>query len=134
MKVKNCKLKKAITCLEEDTIEKIARKLKDKKEKIILVVSKKNKNKIVGVISFTDLVYKVIAKSKDTKKTKAKDVMTSQVYVASSEDSITKVYFDMVARNIFYCPVLSKGKIKGILTVNEAFNRIVKIAKNKLKK
>lgn len=133
MKVKNCKLKAALICEETDNIEKIAKKLKEKREKYILVVSKKNKNKILGVISVTDIVYKVVALAKDSKKTIAKEIMTSPAYSVNIEDSVAKAYFAMIAKNIFYCPVISKGKIVGILMLNEAFNHVVKTAKTKIK-
>lgn len=133
MKVKNCKLKNAIVCEETDSVEKIAKKMKESREKYVLVVSKKNKNDIIGVISVTDLVYKVIAMARDSKGVIAKEVMNFPVYAIDIEDSVAKAYFGMVSRNIFYCPVMSKGKIAGILMLNEAFNQLVRIAKAKIK-
>jgi len=133
MKVKNCKLKTALICEETENIEKIAKRMKDHREKYILVMSKKNRNKILGVISVTDLVYKVIAAAKDPKRTIAREIMVSPAYTVNFEDSVAKAYFAMVAKNIFYCPVLDKGKLVGVLMLNEAFNHMVRTAKTKIK-
>jgi CBS domain-containing protein len=127
MKVEDCKLRKILECSLEDSVINVAKKLKDSRERHIIVTDKGNPK---GIISTTDINNRVVAEGKDPKKTKAKEIMTATIKIIDIEEPIGKVYFDMVKSNIFSCPVVKNKKLQGVLDLKEALNIIVN---NKIK-
>ena len=117
MEVKNCKLVKTISCNEADNCVKVARLMRDKKERHVIVCKGISP---VGIISSVDLVNEVLAEGKDPRKLKAKNVMVCPVHILDSNDSIFKAYFEMVKKNIYSCPVVDKGRLIGSLTLHDA--------------
>lgn len=124
MKIKECNLKKVISCDITDNAIDIAKKLRDNKERHIIVLEKQ---KPVGIISTTDINNKVVAENKDLKKTKAKDIMTSKILVKDINEEITPVYIEMIKENIFSCPVVCNGELKGSIDLKELMNSLVKL-------
>jgi len=123
MEVKQCELRKALSCDEKDSVLEVAKKLKKNEERHIVVVSS---GKPVGLISTTDMNNRVVAENKDAKKTKAKQIMTSPIMVKDVSDSLGRVYFDMLKSNVFSIPIVSKGKLKGVLDLKEAMNQLIR--------
>jgi CBS domain-containing protein len=112
--LKKCKLLKAVTVLESENVISVAKKFHDFQERRIFVVD--NKNIPVGIISIVDINDRVVAMSRDLKKTAAKDIMTYPIrLVFDINTPLTEVRDKMILSDNYYCPVISKGKLKGII-------------------
>ena len=75
----------------------------------------------IGIISVIDINDRVVAKEKDLKKTKSKDIMSYTLeIVADVNDSIKEVFGKMIQRDNFYVPVIENNSLKGLLTYANA--------------
>lgn len=123
MKIKEIKLRKIIQCDREESIVDVAKKLRKNKERHIVVTDKKRP---VGIISTTDITNRVVAENKNLSKTTAKQIMTTQIMVRDIEESLGKVYFEMIKQSIFSCPITKKDKLVGILDLKNATSSLIK--------
>lgn len=123
IKIKDCVIRKALTCDKEDLAITVARKLRDSKERHVIVLDFK---KPTGIISTTDISNRIVAENKDPAKTKAKDMMTRNLMIRDIHDSLARAYIDMIKSSIYSCLVVDNGKIKGMLDLREAMNHLVK--------
>lgn len=121
MKVSECNLKKASCCKLADNCVEIAKIMKRKKERHVIVCDKK---KPLGVISIIDIINKVVAMGKDAKKVKAKDIMNKPVYHIDSEKTVFDAYFFLAKKNLVSCPVVDKGDVIGVITMQELMTSI----------
>jgi CBS domain-containing protein len=93
-----------------------------KKEIGALVVLEKKK--MVGIISERDYARKVILKGKSSKKTKVREIMTSDVIHVSPDQKVGKCLSLMTKKRIRHMPVLEKDRLVGLLTIEEIKGKI----------
>ncbi len=119
--IKSCKLIKPVTVKEGDNIIEVAKKIHNFQERRIFVVSKKNSP--VGIISIVDINDRVVALGKDLKKTKAKDVMSYPLnLILDIEEPVEEAAKKMILKDNYYCPVVNKGVLKGLVTYASMIN------------
>ena len=75
-----------------------------------------NKGKPIGILTDSDVLEKVIAKGKNPKKVKVKDVMSSPLITISPDEEIIEASRLMRKNLIKRIPVVEKGKLVGIIT------------------
>ena len=124
MKIKDCELIEVLSCEKDENIVKIAKSLRDKKQRHIIVT---DSGKPVGIISTTDINNRLVAENKNPEKTKAKDIMTKDILVKDIEEPLTQAYIEMIKKNIFSCPITQKEKLKGTLELKEAMKNLAKL-------
>ena len=113
-KVGDFMTKKVEAISENETVFNTAKIMTSKKIGSVVVMKK---NEPIGIITDTDLVRKVIAKYKDPKKTKVKEVMTKNVITITKDDSIRRASVLMSENKIRRLPVIDKDKgLIGIVT------------------
>jgi len=96
--------KDLLVCSGGDSIEKVVRVFQTEKKNCVLVIQKK---KLVGILSYRDLLLKVAMKHKDISKVKAEDVMTPNPEYVKPEDPIAYVVNKMSMGGFRHIPVLS---------------------------
>lgn len=122
MEVEKIKLHKVLTCKDSENASEISKKLKDAKERRIFVID--GDEKILGIITTTDLVYKVLGE--DSKGVVAKEIMTSDVKSVDIKEDLNKALEIMNELNSFVCPITDKGKIKGIISYHDLVGYLFK--------
>lgn len=77
--------------------------------------------RLLGIVTKTDIVRHVVASGLDPEKTKIGDIMTSNPYYIFSDDPLEKAAEMMAANNIGHLPVLDSksGKLVGIITMTD---------------
>lgn len=120
MEIKKIKLHKVLACKIDEKIIEVSKKLKEKKERRIFVV---DKDKLVGIITTTDLVYKVLAENK--KDLTARDVMTKEVKSVDINEDIEKALEIMNSLKTFACPVTVKGKLLGLVSYHDLVGHVI---------
>jgi CBS domain-containing protein len=119
MEIKKIKLHQVLTCDENETIEEVATKLKENQERRIFVVDKKNK--LVGIITTTDIVYKAIGKTGIS----VSEIMTKNVEAVDSKDELDKALEIMNRLKSFVCPVTDEGKIVGLISYHDLMSYVM---------
>lgn len=76
-------------------------------------------NNYVGVISERDYAQKVILNNKHSYETLVKEVMTKDLPIASSEDTIERCMLLMNASKSRYLPVFDNAMFKGVITIHD---------------
>lgn len=113
--VKDCEILPVLNVKLNDDAVSVAKKLHDFQERRIFVINEKKFP--VGIISIVDINDRVVARGKDPKKTKVKDIMTYPInLIIDVNDSTEEVLKKMVQKDNYYVPVTHKGILVGLLT------------------
>jgi CBS domain-containing protein len=79
------------------------------------VIITENKN-AVGIVTERDIVQKVVAKQKNAKEQKLKDIMSKPLKAIEASQTIEDAALAMREHNIKRLPVLDKGNLVGIIS------------------
>jgi len=94
-----------------------ALKLMAEKEIGALVVLENEK--MVGIVSERDYARKIILKGKSSKDTPVGEIMTSEVVHTSPDKKVRKCLSLMTKHHFRHLPVLDKGQLVGILSIED---------------
>lgn len=123
MQVRNCTLIKPLSCKEGMNVVEVAKILRDRKQRRVIVVNENNEP--IGIISTTDVNNRVVAENKDASKLNAKDIMTKPIYlVCDINDNLNDIFEKMIECKSFFCPVTKDGKLYGVLTYGELIRHV----------
>ena len=103
-----------------DTIQKAAHIMTHYRTREVPVVSK---NKIVGVVTAKKIIK--LLSSKDNKWIKANLIYTQNPVTVSSDDPLSTARRIMTSKKIDHLPVISKDKIKQVLTSSHIIDTII---------
>lgn len=107
---------KVITIKRHTTLEN-AVKLMNKHEIGCLIVEEEGKP--IGIITERDLLKRVLATSKETRKTKAEQIMTKELISVSPKTEIEEAARLMFQKKIKKLPVVENGKLLGLVTLTD---------------
>jgi CBS domain-containing protein len=93
-----------------------ARLMTDKRISSVIIVDKEQP---VGIITERDFVKKICAKELEISKVKVGDIMSRILTYADPDTSIDVAIQRMLNHNIRRLPILSEGKVIGIITVTD---------------
>lgn len=74
------------------------------------------KDKIVGILSETDILKKIVAQGADAEKTKVEDIMTKDVVTIDMDKGVEEAAELMVGKKLKRLPVVNGSKLVGIIT------------------
>jgi CBS domain-containing protein len=111
-------MRKHIDVEKQDTLIMDAVKAMEKqKVRCVLVASD---TEILGIVTSTDVLYKVVAKATDPKKVTLKEIMSSPVHAIGPRNTVPEAVEMMDKNKIKKLPVINeKGEIVGIVTTTE---------------
>lgn len=113
----------------EDTVFDAIKKMNEKSVGALPVV---DDDKLVGILSERDYTRKVILEGRTSKETKVKDIMTSEVFHATPEQKIEECMVVMTQHHIRHLPVVSEGKLSGMISVGDVVKYIISDQKFKI--
>ncbi len=116
LKVEDVMIKNVVT-VDADTTVKKAVETMNKHEIGSLVVMKRNK--LVGILTERDILKRVLAESRNPEKTKVSEIMTTPVITASPTTDLEEAAKLMFEKNVKKLPVVSKGKLVGLVTLTD---------------
>jgi CBS domain-containing protein len=100
----------------DETVYNALKRMAKKETGALVVVEK---DKMVGILSERDYARKVILKGKSSKKTRVREIMTSDVIHVSPNQKVGKCLSLMTKKRIRHMPVLDKDRLVGLLTIEE---------------
>lgn len=115
MKVKDIMTKNVKTISPDATMEEAAQEMRKNKIGCLVVVEGE---KPIGIITERDLAYKIIAQGKSLE-TKVKEVMSSDLKTIDKDANIKQAAKLMASHVIRRLPVVEKGKLIGIVTIDD---------------
>jgi CBS domain-containing protein len=127
MDVRECELREVLECNKDISVFEVAKLLRDNQHRHIIVTEDK---KPLGIISITDINNKVVAEKQDVEKTKAEDIMTKNLFTLENKTSLERAYIEMIRENLFSCPVVEEGKLKGMLDIRVIMNHLAEHKEN----
>jgi len=112
-KIKDIMVKNVVTFKEDDSVFEIAKKMGERDIGCAVIVKGK---KVTGIITERDMVKRVVGKNIDSKKIKAKDVMTSPAEVIDPDSNIFYVNKIMREKGYKRYPVAKNGNLVGLVS------------------
>jgi len=113
IKVSDIMTKAVITANEKDSILKTAQKMRDANIGGVVITEK---GRVIGILTEGDIIKDVVAKGLDSKKVLVKSIMKHPVRVIPPETDVEEAVRIMRDLNIERLPVISKGKLVGLVT------------------
>ncbi|OEH86198.1 hypothetical protein BHU72_11720 [Desulfuribacillus stibiiarsenatis] len=109
---------RVLTCPPSEKITQIAKLFLEHKISSI-VVTKKNDNVPMGIVTESDLIKKVIAKEKDITNITAVEIMGHPLHTIEANAYYYDALLKMVQNHIKHLPVIEDDKLIGIVTVKD---------------
>jgi CBS domain-containing protein len=94
-------------------------------EKGIGAVLINSEDRLVGIVSERDYARKVILQGRSSKDTRAEEIMTRDLVTVSAEDTVDECLRIMTHHRIRHLPVLSRGKLVGIVSIGDLVKAII---------
>jgi CBS domain-containing protein len=111
-------VEKDYVILPEDVLVAEAAKVMRNKDVSSVLVSSKNSNEAIGIVTERDIIYRVVAESKGPIKITLKEIMTSPLISVPEEESIKNAILLMRRKHIRRLGVKkADGKIIGTVTL-----------------
>ena len=90
-------------------------------------------NELIGIFSERDYARKVILQGRASRDTLIRDVMTSKVITVETDDKIEACMQIMSDKHIRHLPVNQRGKLVGIISINDIVSAIIREQKDHIK-
>lgn len=102
------------------------------KEALQLMAAKKigavlvaDQGKVVGILSERDFARYIVQEKDFSMDMPVEKIMTSQVYVVATDDSVNECMALMSGKRIRHLPVVENGEIKGVISIGDVVNQII---------
>ena len=102
-----------------DTIFMISNLMKNRKVGSIIIINQDDKNYPIGIITERDIVRRVISDNKNSKYTKANEIMSKPLITIETNTFVYDVSVKMVKNKIRRLPVVNDKTLSGIVTITD---------------
>ena len=109
--------------IEPDALVYDALKLMADKKVGALVVMEGTR--VIGIISERDYARKVILMGGSSKSMRIKEIMTTRVVYARSEQTIEECMALMTGKHIRHLPVINEGRLVGVVSIGDLVKSII---------
>ena len=133
MKIRQILQEKSINALysvsSDQTVLAALELMADKNIGAVLVV---DKGELTGIFSERDYARKIVLKGRHSDDTKIVDVMTANVITIAPEQSLEECMRIMSDKHIRHLPVMDKGELVGIISINDVVTAIIRDQKTRI--
>jgi len=116
MQVKQAMTKQVLVTSPNTTIRDVAKVMANHRVGCLVVMEE---NKIVGIITELDIIWKVVAGDLDPKTTMVQEIMSKKVVTVQADQTLEEASHLMIENEIKKLPVLEKDKLVGIITATD---------------
>jgi len=119
--IKDIMLTEVITATPDQTTQTGAAIMAEKDVGLLVICENCSEKtpKPIGIVTREDIINKITQYKKDPSSTKLRDIMNITIMSCSPEDSIEKAATDMLKYGFKRLPVISQGKLVGLVTYKE---------------
>jgi CBS domain-containing protein len=117
--------KNPVCCLPNDIVSSVAALMKSRDIGPVLIVDNQQSKKLVGIVTDRDLALKVVAEGRDSKLTRAEEVMTRKIITCRAEDDLQNALDSMAEHKLRRIPVVDNNNvILGIIAQADLATRV----------
>jgi len=112
-------------CMPGDLVANVARMMKKEDVGPIPIVQDGETRKLIGMVTDRDLVLRMVAEGRDTKTTKAEEVMSRKLVTCHADDDVQKALDAMSENQLRRIPVVDdENRIVGIIAQADVAMRV----------
>lgn len=104
------------------TVFEALKLMSDKQIGALVVMESK---KVVGIISERDYARKIILQGKTSKETLVKEVMSSNLFSVTPDNSVEEAMVLMTGKHVRHLPVFEGNKFVGIISIGDVLKSII---------
>jgi CBS domain-containing protein len=120
MNVVNCMSKAPIWCSPDQDVTTLAKLMAENNIGFIPIVSDADEHKLVGVVTDRDVCLQVVAKGYDPRFKKIGEIMSRDLLLARTTDSVVLALLMMQTGQVRRLPVIDlEGKLAGIISLDD---------------
>ncbi len=123
LKVSDLMIKDVVTVDPDESVLEAACKMKETGVSSLVVARDK---KVLGIITRSDFIDRVVSEAKDPRTTKASEIMTRNVQTISPDSGIMDALRVMKENRFSQLPVVSNDELVGIIAISDTLNYIAK--------
>lgn len=123
------KINALYTVRSDETVLDALRLMADKNIGAVLVV---DQNELTGIFSERDYARKIILKDRHSDDTRIAEVMTANVFTIEPEQTLDECMVIMSDKHIRHLPVMDKGELIGIISINDVVSAIIRDQKTRI--
>jgi CBS domain-containing protein len=86
-----------------------------------------NQDRLLGILTERDYTRKVALKGKSSKQTAVKEILSGEIISITPSHTVEECMRLMTANRVRHLPVLSNGKIIGIVSIGDLVNWIISV-------
>jgi CBS domain-containing protein len=110
---------KLLKASPEAVVGKVAKLMESKSVGVVMVITE---DRLVGICTERDIVFRVVAKGLDADATRLADVMTTEPYTIAPEKPFGSALLLMHERGFRHLPVVQNGKVVGMVSSRSALD------------
>ena len=84
-----------------------------------------DEGKMAGILSERDCIRRLDLQGRNSRETKAADIMTTKVFYVEASQSLDECVAIMIDKNIRHLPVYEDGQLIGVISVRDALKELV---------
>jgi CBS domain-containing protein len=104
------------------TVFEALKQMSDKEIGALVVMENK---KVVGIISERDYARKIILQGKTSKETLVKEVMSSNLFSVTPDNSVEEAMVLMTGKHVRHLPVFDNNKFVGVISIGDVLKSII---------
>ena len=116
LKVEDVMIKNVITVNPDATVKEAVEIMNEHEIGCLVVMEG---NKLVGILTERDMLKRVLGESRNSEKTKVREIMTTSVITTSPTTDLEEAAKLMFERNVKKLPVVMEGKLVGLVTLTD---------------
>ncbi|MBT8090870.1 MAG: CBS domain-containing protein [Gammaproteobacteria bacterium] len=78
-----------------------------------------------GIVTERDYARKVIIKGRSSKSTQVREIMTTEVYTANTDQTVNDCMTVMTEKRIRHLPVVENGRVVGLISIGDLVQAII---------